>query len=376
MCSIRRDRAARKFLRQALERARVAVEEQVTIEAVGPDRLVSSAGELPCDLCVWCGGFRGHDIVGESGLKTDRQGRIRVDPYLRALTDPDVYACLPVEWHGAPPRMSAFFALTTGSHVAGREDDRDVRSPKAFVTTIAARLSLNHLRQARTRRKHYAGPWLPEPVPLGSDADVVRLHDISFAFMHMLERLSPLERAVFILRTAFDCDYDEIGVTVGRSAGACRKAFSRAKSALNREAPRFPVEPSAHRALLDRFLAAVSSADAAVLSDILASDVVVWGDGGGEAAGLKRPLCGRDAAVQFLIASRDLLPAAYDLSVEWLNGAPAAVFRAAGQPILAVLIEARDERVSEVFAIANRQKLAALREADLTSRAKRSSKGA
>lgn len=114
--------AVKKRLVEAVGRAGVLVREHVRVEAVGPDRVVTSAGDMACDVCVWCAGFAGQPVLRAAGLETDAVGRIRVDPWLRALGDPSVFAvgdaCIPVERCGAPPRMSAFFALTTGAHVA------------------------------------------------------------------------------------------------------------------------------------------------------------------------------------------------------------------------------------------------------------------
>ena len=112
----------RRFLRGAVERANIEVIENARIQRVESSRLISSVGALACELCVWCGGFRGSDVVMAAGLDVDGHGRVRVDPFLRSLSDPSIFvigdACQPVEWHGAPARMSAFFALTTGAHVA------------------------------------------------------------------------------------------------------------------------------------------------------------------------------------------------------------------------------------------------------------------
>ncbi len=114
--------AVRKLLARAVRRADIEIVEWTRIESIHADKVITSAGEFGCDLCVWCGGFRGRDVAAVSGLDADRHGRIRVDPYLRSLSDRSVFvagdACLPVERHGAPPRMSAFFALTTGAYIA------------------------------------------------------------------------------------------------------------------------------------------------------------------------------------------------------------------------------------------------------------------
>lgn len=129
--------AVKRRLMEAIDRAGVLVREHVRVEAVEPDRVVTSAGDMPCDVCIWCAGFTGQPVVRAAGLETDTAGRIRVDPWLRALGDPFVFAagdaCIPVEHCGAPPRMSAFFALTTGAHVADTITRiRDGKRPRPF----------------------------------------------------------------------------------------------------------------------------------------------------------------------------------------------------------------------------------------------------
>ena len=238
-----------------------------------------------------------------------------------------------------------------------KADRSDVRSPRAFLTTIATRLSLNHLRDRKAKREEYPGDWLPEPVDTSATADE-RLDEISFGFLTLLEKLTPLQRAVFVLRTAFDCDYREIATIVGREAAACRKIFSRAQAAM-KAGRRHPVPADVHGALLKKFLAAAENGDAKELARMLASDVTMRGDGGRGAPALKKALTGRQAVARFIIASRALLPAGTALSVEVLNGTPAAVFRAKGRAVLAILVECSGSRIAQVFAIANPEKLGA-----------------
>jgi RNA polymerase sigma-70 factor, ECF subfamily len=235
-----------------------------------------------------------------------------------------------------------------------------VQSPEAFLTTITTRLSLNHLRDRKARRETYPGDWLPEPVDTSSMDRIALLDDISFGFLTMLERLTPLQRAVFILRTAFDCGYDEIAAIVGRDEVACRKTFSRAQEAVMLARPRRPVSVEVHKALLAEFLRAAESEDVGSLALLLADNVVIRGDGGPSGPALKRPLHGRHAVAKFVVASRALLPENATLSIGELNGGPAAVFRVQGRCVLAVLIECTNERsISRVFAVSNPEKLAA-----------------
>jgi RNA polymerase sigma-70 factor, ECF subfamily len=242
-----------------------------------------------------------------------------------------------------------------------RADRNDIRSPRAFLTTIATRLSLNHLRNRRARREDYRGDWLPEPADTCSDERDARLDAISFGFLTLLERLTPLQRAVFVLRSAFDCDYTEIAAIVGRDQAACRKTFSRAKAAVMLARSPKAVPESVHDALLAKFLEAAESGDIMELGSMLADNVVIRGDGGPGSPGLKKPLRGRHAVAQFIVASRALLPEGATFSLERLNGALAALFRVRGVHVLAILIECTEDRkIGRVFAIANPEKLKAI----------------
>lgn len=244
-----------------------------------------------------------------------------------------------------------------------RADREGVRSPEAFLTTITTRLSLNHLRDRKARRETYPGDWLPEPIDTSSMDQIELLDEISFGFLTMLERLTPLQRAVFILRTAFDCGYDEIASIVGRDEVACRKTFSRAQEAVMLARPSRPVSAEVHKALLAEFLRAAESGDVSSLALLLAENVVMRGDGGPSGPALKQPLHGRHAVAKFVIASRALLPEDAALSIGQLNGVPAATFHVQGRCVLAVLIECTEERsISGVFAISNPTKLRAINE--------------
>jgi RNA polymerase sigma-70 factor (ECF subfamily) len=241
-----------------------------------------------------------------------------------------------------------------------KADTSSVRSPDAFLTTITTRLSLNHLRDRKARRETYPGDWLPEPVDTSTTDQIEMLENISFGFLAMLERLTPLQRAVFILRSAFDCGYDEIGSIVGRDETACRKTFSRAQEAVMLARPGRPVSADVHKALLAEFLQAAGSGDVSGLALLLADDVVMRGDGGPGAPALKRPLHGRDTVAKFVVASRALLPDDTVLSIDELNGVPAATFHVQGRCVLAVLIECTEGRaIGCVFAISNPEKLRA-----------------
>jgi RNA polymerase sigma-70 factor, ECF subfamily len=235
----------------------------------------------------------------------------------------------------------------------------EVRSLKAYLTTITARLSFNRLRDQRARRESYVGEWLPEPLVTEAEPGVDP-KDVSFALVAVLERLSPLERVVFVLRNAFDFTFREIAPVVGRDAVTCRKIFSRARARVREARPRFNVDRERHRALLQSFAEAARGGDRAKLVSLLAEDVALHGDGGGKVIANKKPVIGRDAVAQFVIATTRTVPSVASLDEIELNGAPGLVLRTAGRPLVAILIETDGEHIHSVFAVANPDKLDAL----------------
>ncbi len=241
-----------------------------------------------------------------------------------------------------------------------RAEPKDaVRSLKAYLTTITARLSLNRLRDQRARRETYVGEWLPEPLLTEGDGGVHTL-DVSFALVAVLERLSPLERVVFVLRNAFEFTFKEIVPVVGRDAATCRKIFSRARARMHEARPRFAVDRDRHRALLRSFTEAARGGDQAKLVSLLAADAVLHSDGGGKALATKKPVVGSLAVARFIVAVTRTVPAGASLDEIDLNGAPGLIVRAGGGPVVAILIDTDGERVHSVFAVANPDKLEGL----------------
>jgi RNA polymerase sigma-70 factor (ECF subfamily) len=237
--------------------------------------------------------------------------------------------------------------------------DDAIRSLKSYLATITARLSLNRLRDQRARRETYIGEWLPEPLAT-QDEPAVRTEDVSFALLAVLERLSPTERVVFVLRTAFDMTFEEIAPVVGRDAVTCRKIFSRARTHVLEARPRFNVDRKRHRELLRRFTEAARDGETAELAAILADDVVLHGDGGGKALAIKKPVVGSAVVAQFVVAvARTVPPEATYEEIE-LNGAPGLLVKSGERARVAILIDTDGERIRSIFAIANPDKLDAL----------------
>jgi RNA polymerase sigma-70 factor (ECF subfamily) len=237
--------------------------------------------------------------------------------------------------------------------------DQAIRSLKAYLGTITARLSLNRLRDQRARRETYISEWLPEPLPTQYDP-IALAEDVSFALLIVLERLSPLQRVVFILKSAFDFSFDEIAPIVGRSPVACRKLYSRGHARILEERARFPVDRERHRALLRTFEAACRGNDLETLLESLSESVVLHGDGGGKALGLKKPLEGAEAVARFAIALAHRMPADAQTHEIELNGAPAIALSSQGRPFVVIMAEIQENRIHRIYAIANPDKLGPL----------------
>lgn len=239
-----------------------------------------------------------------------------------------------------------------------------IRSPKAFLSTVITRLCLNQLDTARVKREAYIGPWLPEPLLTAEDqspspADEVEMREsISVAFLVLLETLTPVERAVFLLRQVFEYEYAEIAAMVGKDEAACRQLFSRAKKHIAEHRPRFKPTPEQHRQVLDRFVSAVTDGDVDGLNRMLADDVTMWADGGGKIKGAAtRPLHGREAVATFLMASTRLAVEGYRAELAELNGEPSVILRSGDKAFLVVFIGLEQEQVREIRVIGNPDKL-------------------
>jgi RNA polymerase sigma-70 factor (ECF subfamily) len=239
-----------------------------------------------------------------------------------------------------------------------------IRSHKAWLTTVITRLSLNALESARAQRETYIGPWLPEPIYTGEDARLepynqASLHEsVSMAFLVLLETLTPLERAVFLLREVFDYEYAEIAEMVEKDQVACRQLYSRAKKHIADHRPRFKATPEQHRRVLDRFVRAATAGELNGLTELLTEDVTMWADGGGKARGAAtRPLHGRAAVARFLLASAQLPTERYRAELTEVNGEPSVVLRMGDTAFLAVFIEVQGELVNEIRVIGNPDKL-------------------
>ncbi len=240
-----------------------------------------------------------------------------------------------------------------------------IRAPKAFLCTIVTRLCLDHLKSARVQRETYVGPWLPEPVLTGTDdmvtqspAAEVNIHEsISMAFLVLLESLTPVERAVFLLREVFDYEYHEIARMVEREEATCRQLFSRAKKHIAANRPRFEPTPEQHQAILSQFMQVVEAGDLTGIMNLLAEDVAWWSDGGGKVKSAIRPIKGRDPVHRFIGGLIRMRPSATTHELIELNGKNAILIRTAGEVYGVFTVETDHERVTQVRAVTNPDKL-------------------
>ena len=175
-------------------------------------------------------------------------------------------------------------------------DRATVGEPEAYLRRVVTRICLDELKSARRQRETYIGPWLPEPVVEAADDEI---DDITLPLMMALERLSPLERAAFLLHDVFGVGFDEVAETIGRDEAACRQLASRARAHVRAQRPRFPMAKDRGLAIAEAFFAATRSGDMQALRSLLATDVALYSDGGGKRAAAKRPLIGLEDVMQF-----------------------------------------------------------------------------
>jgi RNA polymerase sigma factor (sigma-70 family) len=241
-----------------------------------------------------------------------------------------------------------------------RRDGVEIGSDRAYAATVATRMSIDLLRSARRRRESYVGTWLPEPIV--EDADPARRVEqddtLTIAFITLLDRLRPVERAVLVLREAFGFGYDEIAVIVGKSEAACRQVFSRASRAIQSEGPR-PTHSRATGRLAERLVAALRAGDVASITALLSADVVFSADGGGKAPAISAPLAGRTAVARFLLGiARQAARVGVRFEPTRANAAEALRLVGPDDRVLGVLVmEARDGEISAMYNQINPDKL-------------------
>lgn len=236
---------------------------------------------------------------------------------------------------------------------------RELRSAEAWLTTVVTRLSIDRLREAKKKREQYTGPWLPEPLVAEETPDraVELASDLSVAFLMVLERLAPEERAVFLLREVFDMDYPELARMLGKHEAACRQMLHRAKQRMHEERPRFHVNPEAHRRLLDRFIAATQSGDRERIMALLAEDARLTSDGGGKVRAVLRVLEGAERVARFYSALSRHASGRASYRHAIVNGEPGLLLFLDGQLGGAISVVTDGHRILEIYTVRNPDKL-------------------
>lgn len=240
-------------------------------------------------------------------------------------------------------------------------DRAAIRDPEAWLVTSATRLGIDRLRQLRHERERYPGPWLPEPLQVDSaptpehGAEVA--DQVSLAFLTLLERLGPEERAAFLLKEAFDYDYAQIAPLLGHSVANCRQMVHRARARLQADRPRFEVSGDRHRELLVRFMHASQSGDQAAITGLLTANARLVSDGGGKVTAVIRPLLGAERIARLYAAVARRVGAGIEARIGTANGEPALLRWREGRLHSITTVSIDGDRISEVLTVMNPDKL-------------------
>jgi RNA polymerase sigma-70 factor (TIGR02957 family) len=255
-------------------------------------------------------------------------------------------------------------------------DHSEIADPRAFLVRVTTRLAIDRLRRAKARRESYVGPWLPEPILTRQDPaeDAAMAESVSMAMLVVLETLSPLERAVFVLREAFGMPHAEIADVLGRKEEAVRQLARRARDHVRERRSRFDADQTEQRRVTERFLEATTTGDLEALMEVLSPGVTLVADGGGKALAPRRPVRGADKVARFLVtvATEERMARflesvgsepAPDLRIHLaqVNSGPGIVATSGGRPITALVLDVADGLVQTVHLVANPEKLAGVR---------------
>jgi len=248
-----------------------------------------------------------------------------------------------------------------------QSQQEEIRSPRAFLVTIVSRLCVNHLQSARVQREQYVGQWLPEPIVTGSEGDplgIIRIDEsLSMAFLVLLERLTPVERAVFLLREVFEDEYSEIASVLGQTEANCRQILRRARQHVGAMRPRFRTPPQKRDALMESFLAAINTGAMDGLMILLTEDVVLHSDGGGKGVAVPNLVRGIDKVARGILGSLDrLVPKNLVWTLTDINGQPGLINYLDGVPHSVLTIDIKGDRIQAIYVITNPEKLSRLPE--------------
>lgn len=242
-----------------------------------------------------------------------------------------------------------------------RVDETEVQSPKAYLSATTTRLCIDQLKSARVRREEYIGPWLPEPIlteSLPGMTDTLELADsLSMAFLLLLENLSPVERAVFLLHEVFDYEYPEVARIVAKSEANCRQLVKRTREHLTSNRPRFDTSPEQQEAITLQFIKACAQGDMEGLLSLLAGDVVEYSDGGGKVKSARHPIYGPDRVARFILGLLQKAPPNLTSRLAHINGRLGILNYQDDRLYHAVLLHVTDGRIQAIYIVSNPDKL-------------------
>jgi RNA polymerase sigma-70 factor (TIGR02957 family) len=240
-----------------------------------------------------------------------------------------------------------------------RVDSSAVSDAEGYLVRVTTRLAVDRLRSARVRRESYVGPWLPEPLLTSPDVaeNVVLADSVSTAMLLLLEALSPVERAVFVLSEAFGYSHAEIAGFTGRSDASIRQIAHRARKAVSARRHRYDTDPEVRQQVTERFLEACLGGDLNALMEVLAPDVILVSDGGGFTGAPRKPIRGIVYVARAIVVLSKRRPAGSDARLLHVNGGPGIVIYSGRTPVLALTLHLADGAIQEVHVVSNPEKL-------------------
>lgn len=238
---------------------------------------------------------------------------------------------------------------------------QQIERPAAWLTRTVSRLCIDRARRLKARREDYVGPWLPEPIVVEQPDDMARRFEtaeaVSLALLRVLETLTPMERAAFLLHDVFDADYGEVAAALRTSPVNARQLASRARRRLAEARPRFTASEDDRRRLVERFARTVETGDLEGLAGLLSEEAVLWSDGGGLAKAARNPIRGPDRIARFLLGLAAKRPEGFTLAPAVVNGEPGFLGRLHGRPFLVMGFRVSGDRLAEIMVVLNPEKL-------------------
>lgn len=247
-------------------------------------------------------------------------------------------------------------------YTASDNDEKEaIRSPKAYLSTIVTRLCMDHLRSARVQRERYVGVWLPEPLITIDETSVTGMTELaetlSVAFLHLLEQLSPVERAVFLLRQIFDYDYREIAAIVEKSEENCRQIVRRARQHLGTRHALYHASKEQQDNILHQFLLACTHGDMDGLLTLLANDITIYADSNGKVRAARNPIYGPENVARYLLGLLRKMPDGHTIRIGRINGQPGVISYIHALPYAITILDIIEGRIQEIDMVVNPEKL-------------------